>query len=171
MVYDYKITCVICKKKVHPRLKNQITCGDEYCKTKRGIQISCENYRKKVKLIYFNKSCQNCGKVFQGSSSKQNQIYCSKGCRLQYNKKTYIERVKNGQIAMLKLRFEVLKRDGFSCQYCGRSPKENKVTLHVDHIIPRNKGGKDNYDNLITSCSDCNYGKTDVLLSKKDFEV
>ena len=55
------------------------------------------------------------------------------------------------------LRFEVFKRDSFTCQYCGRSAPE--VILQVDHIEPVSKGGKNDILNLITSCRDCNLGK------------
>ena len=56
-----------------------------------------------------------------------------------------------------KLRFEVFKRDGFRCQYCGRSAPQ--VILHVDHIHPVAEGGTNDIMNLITSCADCNLGK------------
>jgi hypothetical protein len=62
-----------------------------------------------------------------------------------------------------KLRFEVFKRDKFTCQYCGKSAPD--VTLHCDHIQPISKGGIDNILNLITSCQDCNLGKADTELS------
>lgn len=62
-----------------------------------------------------------------------------------------------------KKRFEIFKRDGFKCQYCGRSVPD--VTLQIDHIEPRAKGGKDGILNLVTSCSDCNLGKSDGMLS------
>jgi len=57
-----------------------------------------------------------------------------------------------------KLRFEVLKRDSFTCQYCSAKPP--KVPLEIDHIYPVCKGGKNNIDNLITACFDCNRGKS-----------
>jgi len=56
-----------------------------------------------------------------------------------------------------KKRFDVLKRDGFTCQYCGRRTPD--VLLEVDHIIPKSKGGPDTIDNLVTACFDCNRGK------------
>lgn len=62
-----------------------------------------------------------------------------------------------------KLRFEVFKRDGFKCQYCGESSPD--VILHVDHIHPVSKGGDNDVMNLITSCADCNSGKSDRVLS------
>ncbi len=56
-----------------------------------------------------------------------------------------------------RVRFEVLKRDKFTCQYCGRRPPI--VTLHVDHVLAVARGGDDSTENLLTSCADCNLGK------------
>ena len=60
-------------------------------------------------------------------------------------------------------RFEVLKRDNFTCQYCSAKPP--KVPLEVDHIFPISKGGKDTIENLITACFDCNRGKSNIELT------
>lgn len=62
------------------------------------------------------------------------------------------------------LRFEVFKRDSFTCQYCGRKAPE--VLLEVDHIEPIAKGGTDNVLNLVASCKDCNSGKSAKRLSE-----
>ena len=62
----------------------------------------------------------------------------------------------------LKLRFEVFKKDDFTCQYCGRKTPE--VILELEHIIPVSKGGTDELDNLTTSCFKCNRGKGVSLL-------
>jgi len=62
-----------------------------------------------------------------------------------------------------KSRFEIFKRDGFSCQYCGKRPPQ--TTLEVDHIHPVSSGGLNDESNLITSCFDCNRGKGKGLLS------
>lgn len=58
-----------------------------------------------------------------------------------------------------KVRFEVFKRDSFKCQYCGKSSPD--VVLEVDHIHPVSKGGENDIMNLVTSCRDCNAGKSD----------
>lgn len=62
-----------------------------------------------------------------------------------------------------KIRFEVFKRDKFTCQYCGRIAPD--VILEVDHINPIAEGGENDLLNLITSCRDCNRGKGKVRLS------
>lgn len=56
-----------------------------------------------------------------------------------------------------RIRFEVFKRDGFACQYCGA--KAPDVLLHVDHVEPASKGGEDEILNYVTACVDCNLGK------------
>lgn len=63
-----------------------------------------------------------------------------------------------------KIRFEVFKRDGFQCGYCGRTPPD--VTLEADHINPKALGGIDDINNLLTSCFDCNRGKSKIPLDK-----
>lgn len=68
-----------------------------------------------------------------------------------------------------KLRFEVFKRDGFSCQYCGSNPP--KVVLECDHIKPVSKGGENEIDNLITACFDCNRGKSNVELTRVPLSI
>ena len=50
------------------------------------------------------------------------------------------------------LRQQVLERDKFSCQYCGKY--RNKL-LDTHHIVPRDEGGSDNMINLITLCRKC----------------
>lgn len=56
------------------------------------------------------------------------------------------------------LRFEVFKRDGFRCTYCGRAGAD--VVLHVDHVKARANGGLNDPENLTTACQDCNLGKS-----------
>jgi diadenosine tetraphosphate (Ap4A) HIT family hydrolase len=57
------------------------------------------------------------------------------------------------------LKYEVLKRAQFRCELCGAGPDER--ALEVDHIRPRNHGGKDDPDNLQALCYRCNAMKRD----------
>jgi hypothetical protein len=63
------------------------------------------------------------------------------------------------------LRFKIFHRDGFVCQYCGRRPPD--IVLELDHIHPHSQGGDDSEINLITSCDECNRGKSDRVLSRR----
>lgn len=55
------------------------------------------------------------------------------------------------------LRFQVLRRDNFTCRYCGRGAPE--VALTVDHVVAEALGGRDEPSNLVAACADCNGGK------------
>lgn len=57
-----------------------------------------------------------------------------------------------------RLRFEVLRRDGHRCHYCGATPPDAKLT--VDHVTAVALGGTDTADNLVTACEPCNSGKS-----------
>jgi hypothetical protein len=62
-----------------------------------------------------------------------------------------------------RTRFEIFKRDLFTCQYCGATPPG--VLLHVDHIIAVANGGGNDRDNLVTACQGCNLGKSAIPLT------
>ena len=64
-------------------------------------------------------------------------------------------------------RANILKRDDFTCQYCSK----RSSSMTIDHIIPRNKGGKDTWINLVAACGKCNTKKGDSLLEKIDMEL
>ena len=70
-----------------------------------------------------------------------------------------------GRSIPTRLRYEILKRDHFTCQYCGRSAPD--VELHVDHLYPHALGGDNDPFNLIASCVQCNLGKSSYPLSEK----
>jgi 5-methylcytosine-specific restriction endonuclease McrA len=50
---------------------------------------------------------------------------------------------------------EILRRDDYTCQYCGQSAP----ILTIDHVIPRHMGGVHSWRNLVTACSACNHRK------------
>ncbi len=52
-------------------------------------------------------------------------------------------------------RRNVLHRDNHTCQYCGHTGE----SLTLDHVIPRSRGGKETWDNMITACLRCNVKK------------
>lgn len=66
--------------------------------------------------------------------------------KLGYNKREAIK---------TKIKSEVLKRDNYECKKCG-----SKNNLHIDHIIPVTKGGKNLLNNLQVLCQQCNISKS-----------
>lgn len=68
-----------------------------------------------------------------------------------------------------RLRFEIFKRDGFRCVYCGATPVSSP--LHVDHVEPVAAGGESGPENLVTACASCNLGKSSVPLHDRKFKA
>ncbi len=54
-------------------------------------------------------------------------------------------------------RFNVFLRDRFECQYCNRGQPTQDLTF--DHVIPRSRGGRTTWDNVVTACGPCNLRK------------
>ena len=50
---------------------------------------------------------------------------------------------------------EILRRDDYTCQYCG----QHATNLTVDHVVPRRLGGQHAWDNLVAACPSCNHRK------------
>lgn len=50
---------------------------------------------------------------------------------------------------------EILRRDEYRCQYCGRE----SANLTIDHVVPRHRGGEHRWENLVAACPQCNRRK------------
>lgn len=51
-------------------------------------------------------------------------------------------------------RMNVMLRDGFACQYCGKQAALKELTY--DHVVPRSRGGQTTWENIVTACKSCN---------------
>lgn len=161
--------CAHCDEEFLPRTKAYKYCSPA-CRT-----LAC-SFRASVKRMLARhvksqpqRICVECGKKY--TPNKSYQKYCSSSCRAiearKSQKRRQEEHLRNGTDSnWLKLRFKVLMRDNFTCQYCGRTPKDG-AKLHIDHIHPKSKGGLWMIDNLTTACFECNEGKKDTILSER----
>lgn len=58
------------------------------------------------------------------------------------------------RISLPVSRRAVLVRDQYTCQYCGRQPGRQALT--IDHVLPRSRGGKTRWENVVAACKQCN---------------
>lgn len=63
-------------------------------------------------------------------------------------------------------RFNVFLRDHFSCQYCGKNHPAQDLTF--DHVVPRSRGGRTSWENVVTACRRCNFAKANRLAKECD---
>lgn len=66
-------------------------------------------------------------------------------------------------------RKSIYQRDNYTCQYCGKKPKPEDRSL--DHVVPRSRGGKSTWKNLVAACIYCNAKKGSKLLSELEWEL
>ena len=60
-------------------------------------------------------------------------------------------------------------RDNYTCQYCNRHFPTSQLTY--DHVIPRSKGGKTSWTNVVTACVRCNLKKGNKLLHQLNLNL
>ena len=150
--------------------------------------IKLNNNKRKNLNINLNlerRKCKKCGDSFIPQEGESEE-FCDFVCESKFTEKKYNQQNKekhkqqnlknpNKQNEKCgchgsyyrKLRWLVLLRDNFQCQYCGKTPHKHKISLEVDHIKPTISGGFVEMKNLITSCSDCNIGKKEGVYTKK----
>ena len=58
------------------------------------------------------------------------------------------------RISLPVTRRGILNRDHYTCQYCGVTPPRKELT--IDHVVPRSRGGKTTWENVVTACQKCN---------------
>jgi len=154
----YPVVCAYCGGLFQPKKNKNKGQAYKFC------CIECSRKDQYGKRVRYLKVCIGCGKRFSVRSRLKNQKYCTRKCFLFHTSKDATTITKSK-------RFNILKRDGFSCQYCGRSVKKHGVVLHVDHIVPVSIGGRCNIENLTTACEDCNLGKSDRVLKPAQISI
>jgi 5-methylcytosine-specific restriction endonuclease McrA len=80
-------------------------------------------------------------------------------------KLSYMVKRPRPRIALSKR--EILRRDDYTCQYCGRKMR----TLTLDHVIPRRQGGTHTWENLVAACSPCNRRKGGKMPAEADMAL
>ena len=63
--------------------------------------------------------------------------------------------VKRPRLMVRLSRREIFLRDNHTCQYCGYESRD----MTVDHVVPRQRGGRHTWDNVVTACRRCNHRK------------
>lgn len=80
-----------------------------------------------------------------------------------------VRRFRRDKLRIKFSRLNIYARDAFACQYCrARKPTED---LTFDHVVPRSRGGKTCWENIVTCCTDCNSAKANRTPSEAGLEL
>ena len=115
---------------------------------------------KKAVIMYFLDKVD----VVKKSKIVINSLYLKFNIPEVIKLKNYIY-IKHSKIPLT--RKNILKRDNNTCQYCGK----NKSEITIDHILPKDKGGNDTWNNLVVACKRCNMIKGNYLLKDIDMKL
>lgn len=155
---NYQKICPFCKSPF-TAIKRQLYCHPICAQSQRNKEIRSQRIKKAKKVL--TKICAFCEEEFRTTNVQRK--YCTDNCRAGVQKIGYKKKC-------LVNYWSVFNRDDFTCQYCGKNPTQDKVKLHIDHIIAKSKNGEDKISNYVTACSLCNSKKGDKeLLRKKKF--
>lgn len=125
------------------------------CELIAGVKLDIRtDWKLRVRLSYISPAGRS--RHYDSWSFTAYDILCMGDMEVDKQKSRSVERNK----MTAKLRYQVLREDGFKCQICGRGAADGE-TLEVDHIVPVSKGGKTVRENLRTLCHTCNQGKKD----------
>ena len=117
----------------------------------RTLQLQCP----KCEIWQFSSpECDNCELVFGKFGKKERSEY-------RCPPPTWRDRISG------KLKESIFQRDEFTCQYCGihcyESYAQDRNAVTIDHALPVSAGGRNNIENLITCCRECNFIKHDKI--------
>lgn len=111
--------------------------------------VAVVNVQKAIMLLHLDKvTCLSAYEFLEIRTVSRSYEYPAVICLNHYKSIPYR--------GVLLNRNNLFKRDKGECQYCG-----SKKQLTLDHVVPRSKGGKSNWTNLVTACHRCNVIKGD----------
>ena len=159
--------CLVCGV-VFRAVRTQQICSDE-CRKKRAGEMA--RIKSEDQHNPGEKVCKECGKKFIPVYGSMRRVFCSGGCSKRYNnrKKEHGNNRKRARKYGVPYEYinslKVLRRDGWTCQICGRkTPERLRGTTkpnapELDHRIPISTGGGHTWDNVQCACRECNGNK------------
>ena len=137
--------------------KNWLAIGST--STKKAIKAVCSKRALIVDPVEFTTWDMDTW-VGRGLTDRPEAKSISLSDNLQIETPEIITTVKYDRIPRLSVVFcrrNLWRRDHFFCQYCGKRPKQDEIT--IDHVIPRSRGGISSFDNCVLACIACNLRK------------
>ena len=136
----------------------------QVCSVRRSLKLLCLGHAQVVETEGSEKFVAHDLDSWRVASESADDRECVHSIRLMLRAPTVIVLTLYDRIPRKEVKFtrrNVFLRDRFVCQYCARPFIEGE--LNLDHVVPRDKGGRTSWDNVVTSCVRCNSRKANKL--------
>lgn len=150
-----------------------VHCGTEFARRQRACSAKCERlYLISLKPKKCARACRECGRFFTPDYGDHRSSFCSPACQKRQHRRISkaLRRARGRKTTTERFDpLEVLRRDRYRCQLCGRAtPSRLRGRMvdnapELDHIVPLAQGGAHTYDNTQCACRACNITKCDSV--------
>ncbi len=134
------------------------------CSVRRALHLLCLGHAQVVQVEGENCFCTHDLPSWIGHSKNALDEDMIHGVRLSLRPPKVLVLAIYDKLPRLEVKFtrrNVFLRDQFTCQYCAKVLPE--AQLNLDHVLPRDKGGRTTWENIVTSCVRCNTRKANKL--------
>lgn len=128
------------------------------CSVKRALSLVCQDYARVVSEDYRIHDFQSWRTVSAAVEQTGNQFIYTPNFRIMVPEVILLTTFNRMPPRTVKFnRRNIYLRDEYTCQYCGVRPVKEDLT--IDHVIPRSRGGKSTWENVVLACQSCNTRK------------
>jgi len=147
----------------------------QICSVKRALSLVYQGHAKVVDGDFQSYDFEDWSQVSRQMIYDPEDFICSPSLKIKIPKVIVLLLYDKLPRRMVKFsRKNIFERDNFTCQYCGKKPPNRKAALKwmernelsLEHILPRSKGGKTTWSNVVTACSKCNSKKGSSTLEE-----
>lgn len=152
----------------------------QICSAKRAISLLYQGYAQVVDKDLQSYDFGHWSQVSQEMVYAPDDFICSPSLRIKIPKVIvlkFFDKLPRREVSFS--RKNIFERDKYTCQYCGRKPKDRrgalkwmeKNVLNLDHVVPRSRGGKTTWTNVVSACCKCNTKKGNKLLRELGWKL
>ena len=140
------------------------------CSVQRAIALLVQDLARVVTEEYQTHNFTSWAELSAHVQAEGNQFLHSPSIRLMIPEVILLTRYNRLPPRLVKFnRRNIYVRDHFTCQYCGRKPPREDLT--IDHVLPKSRGGRSEWENVVLACQRCNAKKGSMLLEHAPMQL